>query len=80
VRALSRGASTKTGPIIGLCVVDERDEITLISIEGTVLRLPVAQIARQGRNTRGTLAMRLREGDTVAAIALLKHPAAVQMS
>ena len=80
VRALSRGALTKTGPIIGLCVVDERDEITLISIEGTVLRLPVAQIARQGRNTRGTLAMRLREGDTVAAIALLKHPAAVQMS
>ncbi|PWH20865.1 MAG: DNA gyrase subunit A [Ardenticatenia bacterium] len=72
VRALSRDALTKTGPIVGLCVVDEQDEIALISVEGMVLRVPVAQIARQGRNARGTLVMRLREGDTVAAVALLR--------
>ncbi len=78
VRALSRDALTKTGPIVGLCVVDEQDEIALISVEGMVLRLPVIQIARQGRNTRGTLAMRLREGDTVAAVALLRSQGGVE--
>ena len=80
VRALNHDALARTGPIVGMCVVEAQDEIALISLEGMVLRLPVAQIARQGRSARGTLAMRLRAGDTVAAVALLKHPAAVQMS
>ncbi|MGQ9501044.1 MAG: DNA gyrase subunit A [Anaerolineae bacterium] len=77
VRVLSRSALARTGPIVGLCVVGAQDEIALISLEGMVLRLPVAQIARQGRNSRGTITMRLREGDTVAAAAPLKHSSEV---
>ncbi len=74
VLTIGRNALVRTGPIVNLCAVNEQDEVALISAEGMVLRLPVAQIARQRRYTQGTIAMRLREGDTVAAVALIKSP------
>jgi len=51
--------------------VREDDEIALISSEGMVLRTLVKQVPQMGRATRGAIVMRMREGDIVAALALL---------
>jgi DNA gyrase subunit A len=68
---LDRRSLDITGPIAGIRVVSEDDEIALISSEGMVLRTLVKQIPQMGRATRGAIVMRMREGDIVAALALL---------
>jgi DNA gyrase subunit A len=71
MRTYSVKSLAVTGPIVEVRVVSVADEIALISTDGMVLRTTVGQISRQGRMARGTIAMRLREGDSVAAVALL---------
>ncbi len=71
IRTLNRRDLDVTGPIAGVRVVREDDEIALISSEGMVLRTLVKQIPQMGRATRGAIVMRMREGDIVAALALL---------
>lgn len=71
MRTYSMRSLAVTGPIVDVRVVSVADEIALISADGMVLRTSVGQISRQGRMARGTIAMRLRENDTVAAVALL---------
>jgi DNA gyrase subunit A len=41
----------------------------LISTGGTVIRMPVDEIRQMGRATQGVIAMRLREGEQVSALA-----------
>jgi DNA gyrase subunit A len=60
-----------TGFIADARVVNNGDEITLISAEGMALRTEVNQIPRMGRATRGATVMRMKKGDTVASLALL---------
>jgi len=43
--------------------------VMLISTGGTVIRMPVDGIRRAGRSTQGVIVMRLREGETVSALA-----------
>jgi DNA gyrase subunit A len=52
-------------------VVQEDDEVTLMSSGGLVLRLKVNQIHPQGRSTRGVRFMDLVKGDSVASLARL---------
>ncbi len=71
VRTLNKKGMNVTGPVSSVRAVTEEDEIALISCEGMVLRTHVKQIPRLGRSTRGATCMRMREGDSVAALALL---------
>ena len=41
----------------------------LISTGGTVIKMPVEDVKRLGRSTQGVIVMRLREGETVSALA-----------
>ena len=50
---------------------DEGDLI-MLSIKGTMIRLPLKRVRRIGRDTQGVILMRLREGDRVASAALVK--------
>ena len=59
----------KTGPVVGMRVVEDDDELMLISSRGVMIRLRAADVSRQGRTARGVLLMRLDPGDTVAAMA-----------
>jgi DNA gyrase subunit A len=61
----------KTGPLVGMRVVTNREEEQLIVISegGQVIRIPVEAIRVAGRQTQGVIIMRLEEGDTVATIA-----------
>ena len=63
----------EVGPIVSARVVDEQDQITIITANGIILRTPVSGISRMGRSTRGVRVVNLEEGDSVAALAVLGY-------
>lgn len=59
----------KLGLIAGGRVVQDDEELMIISRSGVMIRLPVSGISRQGRNAQGVRLMRVDEGDAVRAVA-----------
>jgi len=69
VQVSNPGALAKIGLITSARVVQEPDDLTLISANGVVLRLMVKDISEMGRTARGVLIFKLQAGDTVASTA-----------
>lgn len=61
----------KTGKLVGAKIVTKEDEALLINNDGTVIRLKVSNISRQGRNTRGVTLMKTEKGQFIVSIALM---------
>jgi len=59
----------RNGPVVGVCVVDDDDEVMCISSEGVLIRVPVNNIRRTGRNAQGVKVVTPDEGSIVRAIA-----------
>ena len=57
------------GQLAGARVVEDAYQVMLISTGGTVIKMPAEGIKRSGRATQGVIVMRLREGETVSALA-----------
>ncbi len=57
------------GKLAGARIVREGYQVMLISTGGTVIRIPADGIKRASRATQGVIVMRLREGETVSALA-----------
>jgi DNA gyrase subunit A len=71
VRAIR--TTDKTGPVAAARVVHGYEELMMISAGGIVIRTPLETISeRAGRATSGVILMNLRDGDRLAAIALLE--------
>jgi len=66
---IDKRATDSIGKITEARVVLDKDEISLISSHGIVIRMPVEDISIQGRATRGVTIMHLEAGDSVAAMA-----------
>jgi DNA gyrase subunit A len=58
-----------TGDIVTARVVQDNDDVTIISSNGIILRLKVEKIKTAGRATRGVHVIRPQKGDSVAALA-----------
>ncbi len=56
----------KTGEIVGIRIVDESDDVMLITDTGTVIRLNVSEISILGRSTQGVTLMKTNEGKVVS--------------
>jgi DNA gyrase subunit A len=69
VSTMDKKALGVTGRIAAARVVQQSDDLTLISANGIVLRLKVKEVREAGRATRGVKMMRLLPGDSVAAVA-----------
>ncbi len=63
----------RTGKIVSARVVTQGDEVTCISASGIILRTSVDTVSQQGRITQGVRVMDLREGDTVASVAVIRE-------
>lgn len=63
----------KTGELIASEIVRESEggELVAISKKGQVIRIDLAEIPRLGRQTQGVRVMRLRAGDSIAALICL---------
>ncbi|MBS3777702.1 MAG: DNA gyrase subunit A [Candidatus Thermoplasmatota archaeon] len=59
----------RNGRVIFVRELTNEDEIMLTSRDGMVVRIPVKDIRKQGRNTMGVRVMRLNEGDSVVSVA-----------
>ena len=56
----------KTGDLVGIRIVDETDDIMLITDTGTIIRMNVKDISILGRSTQGVTLMRTNEGKVVS--------------
>ena len=59
----------KTGYLVNLKIVNENEDIMVISNNGTIIRMHVSDISMIGRNTQGVRIMRLKDSE-VATVAV----------
>lgn len=56
----------KTGEIVGVRIVDDKDDVMLITDTGTIIRIHASEISVLGRSTQGVTLMRTNEGKVVS--------------
>ncbi|HMH35126.1 MAG TPA: DNA gyrase C-terminal beta-propeller domain-containing protein, partial [Puia sp.] len=61
----------KTGKLVGILDVKEKQDLMITCKTGITIRMPVTGISNQGRATQGVKLIRLDEGDEIAAITQL---------
>ncbi len=61
-------ASDRNGPVVGIALVMEGDEVMLITDRGQTIRTTVSEIRETGRNAQGVKVMSVEEGERVVAI------------
>ena len=59
----------KTGKVVDIKVVDDNDDVLLISDDGTIIRMAANSISTFGRATQGVRLMKVAEGAKVISIA-----------
>src|SRR5207245_2871472 len=60
--------SERNGRVVGAVLVDDHDEVMLISTGGVLIRTRVAQIREQGRSTQGVTLISMSEGEKLAGL------------
>jgi len=63
--------TSRTGDVVSIIPVIDEDEMMLISNAGKIIRLKVAEIPVQGRNTQGVRLITLEAGEKVVSVAKL---------
>ena len=63
----------KTGPLVGVKVVNDQDDILLINDAGVIIRMAVSGISTYGRTAQGVKLMNLEEGTKVISFARTEH-------
>jgi DNA gyrase subunit A len=67
--------NSKTGPLVGVKrLIDDSQEIILISSAGQAIRLGLKDIPELGRATQGVRIMRMNDNDRVVSLALVDKP------
>jgi DNA gyrase subunit A len=61
-------ASDRNGPVVGLALVKDEDEVMLITDRGQTIRCPVGDIRETGRNAQGVKVMNVGEDERVVAV------------
>jgi len=69
---LTYRVTDKTGMVAGVKLVNETDELMLISSDGTIIRMEVSGISILGRATQGVTLMRTSGGNKVVSIARIE--------
>lgn len=59
----------KNGPVVGLKIVQEDEDLMIITASGTVIRTSMDGISVMGRNTQGVRLINIREDDEVGTLA-----------
>jgi len=65
--------SKERGNVISVKVVNERDELVIISQKGIIIRVSVKDISKTGRSSMGVKVMNLDKDDKVASVANVSH-------
>lgn len=65
--------SEKTGKVCGIHIVDDNNDIMLITSEGTIIRMSASGINTFGRVTKGVTLMRVNDDVKIVGVALTEH-------
>ena len=65
---ISIRTTERNGQVVGAVLVNENDEIMLITDAGTLVRTRVNEISVLGRNTQGVTLIRLSNGESLVGI------------
>jgi DNA gyrase subunit A len=71
---ISIKSTSRNGRVIGSRIAGEEDELMLITDVGKVIRMPVKDISRIGRNTQGVRLIRLDQNEHAVALETLAEP------
>lgn len=63
----------KTGALVGLLAVEEKDDLMITCKSGITIRMRVEDIREAGRATQGVRLINIDEGDEIAAIARIEE-------
>ena len=63
----------RNGPVIGICRVQDDDEVMMITARGKIQRIRAADISIVGRNTQGVRIMHLDDDDKLVAAKRVPH-------
>ena len=66
---ISIKTTKRNGCVVDVMVVNEKDEVMIMTTKGVMIRLPVAGISVIGRNTQGVRVINLAAGDQVTGVA-----------
>ena len=66
-------ASKRNGPLVGVVQLFDRDEVMLISDQGTMVRTRCDEISVLGRNTQGVRVIRLKDGEVMVGLARIEE-------
>ena len=74
----SKGVKTlnitnKTGKIVAFKIVEENEDLIIITNNGMVIRIPIEQISVMGRVTQGVKLINLKDDQTVTAVFNIKE-------
>ena len=61
-------ATDRNGPAIGICRIDDDDEILMMTARGKIQKIRASDVSVIGRNTQGVRIMNLDKDDTLAAV------------
>lgn len=64
--------TSKTGSLVGACMVNDEDEIMIINSDGVLIRIRVEEISKLGRITSGVKLMKTDEEVEVVSIAKIE--------
>lgn len=65
--------SDKTGPLCGVAIVTEEDDLMMITESGSVIRTPASGIPAYGRTAGGVIVMRLAENDRICNVTVAQQ-------
>jgi DNA gyrase subunit A len=65
---ISIQTSERNGEVVGAVLVDDNDEVMLISTGGVLIRTSVAQLREMGRSTQGVTLISLDAGEKLAGL------------
>ena len=64
--------SSRVGEVAAAKVVYAKDKVAFVSAKGTLMGRTVQSVARMSRSTQGKAVMKLKDGDSLAAIVALE--------
>jgi DNA gyrase subunit A len=65
--------TAKNGPLVGLKVVSDDEDLMIITSLGTLIRTSMSGINTMGRNTQGVKLINIRDDDEVSTVAQVEH-------
>ncbi|OGI41150.1 MAG: DNA gyrase subunit A [Candidatus Muproteobacteria bacterium RBG_16_62_13] len=71
---ISIQVNDRNGAVVSACLVNDKDQVMLISSGGTLIRTRVSEISSVGRNTQGVCLMEPDEGETLAGMEKVAEP------